>query len=99
RSGNVTGVVKCALPIYIYIATKTPAKTGEAVKKDLETSLSKLKTDYIDIYQLHCAPKCFRPGEADGVYDAMVEAKKEGKIRHIEIGRASCREGDCVERN
>lgn len=69
----------------IYIATKTPAKTGEAVKKDLETSLSKLKTDYIDIYQLHCAPKCFRPGEADGVYDAMVEAKKEGKIRHIGI--------------
>lgn len=69
----------------IYIATKTPAKTGEGVKKDLETSLSKLNTDYIDIYQLHCAPKCFRPGEDDGVYDAMLEAKKEGKIRHIGI--------------
>ncbi len=69
----------------IYIASKTPAKTGEDVRKDLATSLSKLNTDYIDVYQLHCAPKCFRPGEEDGVYDAMVEAKKEGKIRHIGI--------------
>ena len=68
-----------------YIATKTMAKTGEQLRKDLETSLNNLKTDYVDIYQLHCAPKCFRPGEEDGVYDAALEAKREGKIKHIGI--------------
>lgn len=68
-----------------YIATKTAAVTGEKLLEDLETSLSLLKTDYIDIYQLHCAPKCFRPGDEDGVYDAALKAKKEGKIRHIGI--------------
>lgn len=59
-----------------YIATKTAAQTGEKVLEDLETSLNLLQTDYIDIYQLHCAPKCFRPGDEDGVYDAVVKAKK-----------------------
>lgn len=68
-----------------YIATKTGAKTGDKVLEDLDTSLKLLKTDYIDIYQLHCAPKCFRPGEEDGVYDAVLKAKKQGKIRHISI--------------
>ncbi len=68
-----------------YIATKTTAKTGEQVRADLETSLRNLKTDYVDIYQIHCAPKCFRPDDADGVYDAVLQAKKEGKIKHIGI--------------
>lgn len=68
-----------------YIATKTAAKTGDKVLEDLDTSLKLLKTDYIDIYQLHCAPKCFRPGEEDGVYDAVLKAKEQGKIRHISI--------------
>ena len=68
-----------------YIATKTAAQTGEKVLEDLETSLDLLKTDYVDIYQLHCAPRCFRPKDADGVYDAVLEAKKKGKIRHIGI--------------
>ena len=69
----------------IYIATKTAAKTGEDLKKDLETSLSLLKTDYIDIYQFHNPPFCPKPGDGTGLYEAMLEAKKEGKIRHIGI--------------
>jgi len=68
-----------------YLATKTAAKTGEELHKQLETSLKNLRTDYVDLYQLHCAPKCFRPGDADGVYDAALQAKKEGKIKHIGI--------------
>ncbi|MDD6840984.1 MAG: aldo/keto reductase [Spirochaetales bacterium] len=69
----------------IYIATKTAAKNGEDLKKDLETSLSLLKTDYIDIYQFHNPPFCPKPGDGTGLYEAMLEAKKEGKIRHIGI--------------
>lgn len=69
----------------IYIATKTAAKNGEELKKDLETSLSILKTDYIDIYQFHNPPFCPKPGDGTGLYEAMLEAKKDGKIRHIGI--------------
>ena len=53
--------------------------------KDLETSLRTLKTDYIDIYQFHNPSFCPRPGGEDGLYDAALEAKKQGKIRHISL--------------
>ena len=69
----------------VFIATKTQAKTGEALRKDLETSLKLLKTDYIDVYQLHCAPQCFAPGDGTGLYEELLKAKEEGKIRHIGI--------------
>ncbi|MBR2812707.1 MAG: aldo/keto reductase, partial [Solobacterium sp.] len=67
----------------VYIATKTPARTPEAFWNDLHTSLTRLRTDYIDVFQFHCAPKVFAPG--DGMYECMLEAKKQGKIRHIGI--------------
>lgn len=67
----------------IIIATKTPAKTPEDFWKDLDTSLKMLKTDYIDVYQFHLMGQCWRSGEDNGMYDCMVEAKRQGKIRHI----------------
>ena len=69
----------------IYIATKTTAKTPEAFWKDLETSLATLGTDHIDVYQFHMAGQCYAPGDGTGMYECMVEAKKQGKIRHIGI--------------
>ena len=69
----------------VYIATKTGAKDVETFWKDLETSLKNLRTDYIDIYQLHCVPKCFKPGDGSGLYEALLEAKEKGMIRHIGI--------------
>ena len=69
----------------IYIATKTMAKTPEDFGKDLETSLEKLQTDYIDVYQFHCAENCYRPGDGTGMYECMQSAKEQGKIRHIGI--------------
>lgn len=69
----------------IFIATKTMAETPEDFEKDLNTSLEKLKTDYIDIYQFHRAQRCYRPGDGTGMYECMEKAKKEGKIRHIGI--------------
>ncbi|MCR5294877.1 MAG: aldo/keto reductase [Lachnospiraceae bacterium] len=69
----------------IYIATKTQAKTAEAFWKDLETSLELLKTDYIDVYQFHNPPFCPKPGDGTGLYEAALEAKAQGRIRHIGI--------------
>lgn len=67
----------------IFIATKTQARTPEAFWQDLETSLSLLKTDYIDIYQFHNPSVCYKPGDGTGMYECMVDAKNKGKIRHI----------------
>lgn len=67
----------------IIIATKTPAKTPDDFWKDLETSLNKLKTDYIDIYQFHLMSECWLPGQDNGMYECMEKAKELGKIRHI----------------
>ncbi len=69
----------------IYIATKTPSTTVEGFWNDLETSLKLLKTDYIDIYQFHNPSFCPKPGDGTGLYEAMLEAKAQGKIRHIGI--------------
>lgn len=69
----------------VFIATKTGAKTLEEVRSQLEISLKNLRTDYIDIYQFHCADQCYRPGDGTGMYECMEELKKEGKIRHIGI--------------
>lgn len=69
----------------VYIATKTMAKTPEEFWEQLETSLSLLKTDYVDIYQFHCVNQVFKPGDGTGMYECMVKAKEEGKIRHIGI--------------
>lgn len=70
---------------HIYIATKTAAKNADEFWKDLTTSLNNLKTDYIDIYQFHNPSFCPKPGDGTGLYEAMLEAKAQGKIRHIGI--------------
>lgn len=69
----------------IYIATKTAATDAKTFWKDLNTSLSLLKTDYIDLYQFHNPSFCPKPGDGTGLYEAMLEAKEQGKIRHIGI--------------
>ena len=67
----------------IVIATKTGAKTPEQFWEHLETSLTNLKTDYIDIYQFHLMGQCWKPGDGTGMYECMLKAKEQGKIRHI----------------
>lgn len=69
----------------IYIATKTAATNVDAFWRDLEVSLGNLRTDYIDIYQFHNPSFCPKPGDGTGLYEAMLEAKERGIIRHIGI--------------
>ena len=67
------------------LATKTMSRTREAMAKDIDISLKNLRTDYIDLYQIH------NPTLADidtviapgGALEALVEAKAAGKIGHI----------------
>lgn len=65
----------------VFISTKTAAKTVKEFWADLEISLSHL--GYIDIYQFHNPAFCPKPGDGTGLYEAMLEAKAQGKIRHI----------------
>lgn len=67
----------------VFISSKTQATTRDKFEEDLDTTLTNLKTDYLDIYQLHCAAKCYT--EEDDIYQCLVEAKAKGKIRHIGI--------------
>ena len=69
------------------LATKSMARTKEAMEKDIDISLTNLRTDYIDLYQVH------NPGASDidkvmapgGALEALLEAKAAGKIGHIGI--------------
>ncbi len=69
----------------VYIATKTGAQDADQFWKDLETSLTNLRTDYLDIYQFHNPAFCPKPGDGTGLYEAMLKAKEQGKVRHIGI--------------
>ncbi len=69
----------------IFIATKTMARDTEGVKQQIEESLKKLRTDYIDVYQFHCVEQCYRPGDGTGMYELVEDLKRQGVIRHIGI--------------
>ena len=67
------------------LATKSMGRTKEAMAADIDISLKNLRTDYIDLYQIHNAtpeqlPQVVAPG---GALEALLEAKAAGKIRHI----------------
>ncbi|MBR4864995.1 MAG: aldo/keto reductase [Oscillospiraceae bacterium] len=69
------------------LATKSGAKTKEAMAADIDVSLKNLRTDYIDLYQVHNPSpagldEILAPG---GALEALLEAKAAGKIGHIGI--------------
>ena len=82
----------------IYIATKTHAADVAGFWRDLETSLKTLRTDYIDVYQFHNPKRVFRPGDGTGMYEAALEAKEKGLIRHIGFTNHSLeRAAECID--
>ncbi|MDY7042448.1 MAG: aldo/keto reductase [Chloroflexota bacterium] len=72
----------------MWIATKAWARTRDGALRQLEESLTRLQTDYVDEWRLHNVwgfdelDKCFAP---DGAIQAMIQAREEGLVRHISI--------------
>jgi predicted aldo/keto reductase-like oxidoreductase len=71
----------------IFLACKTKVRDRDGARQELERSLERLKTDYFDLYQLHClidpekdAAQALAPG---GAMEAILQAKQEGKVRHV----------------
>lgn len=69
------------------LATKSMARTKETMAADIDTSLKNLRTDYIDLYQIHNpSPEDLETVQAPGgALEALLEAKAAGKIGHIGI--------------
>lgn len=67
----------------IFIATKSQAKDKKTLFQHLETSLKNLKTDYVDILQLHNPKEIPNPEDPESLYSGLLEAKQKGMIRFI----------------
>ncbi len=67
------------------LATKSMARTKEAMAADIQTSLNNFRTDYIDLYQVH-NPNMEQLEQVlaeGGALEALLEAKAAGKIGHL----------------
>ena len=69
------------------LASKTMARSYDGMTKEIETSLKELRTDYIDLYQIHklSVEEFDAVFAQDGAYQALLDAKKAGKIGHIGV--------------
>ena len=59
--------------------------TKQKLEEDIKWMLRDLKTDYLDLLQIHDPDYVLRPGEASGLFDVLLDAKKAGYIRNIGI--------------
>ena len=87
--GNAEIMLGPALEPYrkdVFLACKTTERKKEGSRKELEQSLSHLRTDHFDLYQLHAVTNpedvdtIFGP---DGAMETFLAARKEGKVRFI----------------
>jgi predicted aldo/keto reductase-like oxidoreductase len=72
----------------IFLASKTKQRSKQEAKEEIESSLKRMKTDYIDLIQLHYVnyPQEFKQlVSPEGALEAAIEAKQEGKVRFIGI--------------
>jgi uncharacterized protein len=94
--GKAEDVYGAAIPAFrqqIFLTTKTGQRTRKEAEAELETSLRRMKTDYVDLWQMHGVnrmqdvEKIFLPG---GAMEAFQAARKAGKCRFI--GYTNCRD-------
>lgn len=71
----------------IFLLTKPPANNAQAVRQQLDDSLRRLKTDYLDLWQMHnvgsVADADRRTAAVTGALDVLVEAREKGKVKRI----------------
>ena len=73
----------------IVIATKINAPDRASLLGHLDTSLQKLRTNYVDILQLHNPKELPDPNDPDSVYAGLVEAREKGLTHFIGISNHS----------
>lgn len=70
----------------VFLMTKIDGHTKKVARKQLDQSLKRLKTDYLDLLQIH---EVIRPGDPERIFarggsiEALIEAKEKGKTRFI----------------
>jgi len=72
-----------ALRKKIFLSTKARFSDGKALMQSLHTSLNALRTEYVDILQAHNPKQMPAPDDGSGCYEALLEARRAGKIRFI----------------
>jgi len=86
RSEEIYGEALAGVRKQIFLTTKSPERSKKGAEADLEKSLKALRTDYVDLWQIHQVnemaevEQIFAPG---GAIEAFVAAKKAGKCRFI----------------
>lgn len=88
RGNSETLYGKFLTPKYrkeVFLMTKTKGRDGETVRRHLRESLERLKTDYLDLWQMHDVVSVQDVDNRikNGVIEAMTEAKKSGKVKHL----------------
>jgi uncharacterized protein len=96
NGGKAEDVYGAVIPEFrkkIFLTTKSDVRTRKGAEAELETSLKAMKTDYVDLWQIHLVrnikevEQIFGPG---GAMEAFEAAKKAGKCRFI--GITSCKD-------
>ncbi len=93
RAEDVYGAVIPTFRKEVFLTTKSGERTRKGAEAELDTSLRRLKTDYVDLWQMHGVnrisdlERIFAPG---GAIEAFEAAKKAGKCRYI--GYTNCRD-------
>ena len=78
RRANVIIATKVGFDFYAGEPAK-PNFAPEYMRSALDKSLTRLRTDYVDLYQLHNPPQ--RLAREDGVWQTLADLKAEGKVR------------------
>jgi aryl-alcohol dehydrogenase-like predicted oxidoreductase len=87
--GNAEEMLGPALEPYrkkVFLACKTGERKKEGARKELEQSLKRLRTDHLDLYQLHAVTTLEEVDTIfgkDGALETFVAAREEGKVRYL----------------
>lgn len=87
--GNAEDMLGLALEPYrkqVFLACKTTERSKDGSRKELESSLRKMRTDHFDLYQLHAVntrEDVERIFAAGGAMETFLAARQEGKVRFL----------------